>query len=116
VNISNQLIGYIHSNHVPQAKRAYLVVSETDSKKKPAFSNGDKINATIIFINPYARVVYLSLLPHLIDSTKNAKIMDLFTNNRSEDSLKLGQILDDVQVNMHTHKGIFVKFNGDFQW
>ncbi len=112
LNISNQLIGYVHSNHIPQAKRAYLVVSESDSKKKPAFSNGEKINATIIFINPYARVVYLSLLPHLIDSTKNAKISDLFTHNKNEDSLKLGQILDDVQVNMHTHKGIFVKFNG----
>ena len=63
-----------------------------------------------MFINPYSKVIYLSLLPHLNDSTKSAKISKLFFSG--EDSLKLGQIIDEAQVTMHTFKGIYAKFKG----
>lgn len=52
----------------------------------------------------------MSLLPHLNDSTKPAKISRLFLD--SEDSLKLGQTIDDATVSMQTHKGIYIKFKG----
>ena len=117
LNISNQLFGYVHSNHIPLAKRASLsknqndLLKDLDGKNKTnTFSNGDKVNATIIFINPYSKIIYLSLLSHLNDSTKPAKISKLFLSG--DESLKLGQIINDAQVAMHSFKGIYVKFNG----
>jgi len=120
VNISNQLFGYIHSNHLPIAKReAFMYTKKKDrdlqaledtSATPNEFKNGDKICATIIFLNPYSKVVYLSLLPHLTDSTKPARVSKLFLEN--EEGLKLGQVIDNAQVALHTYKGVFIKFKG----
>jgi ribosomal protein S1 len=89
---SSQMIGYVQQNHM--------------SNKK--FSNGDKLNATIIFINPYARVVYLSMLPHLLNSTKPSKLSKLFASN--QESLKVGQQIESAEVTTHTPKGVYVQF------
>jgi hypothetical protein len=51
------------------------------------------------------------LLPHLLDSTKVAKVASLFLND--EENLKIGQIIEDAQVTTHTYKGIYVKFKGE---
>lgn len=115
VNISDKLFAYIHSNHLPIAKREVFFASS--KKKKSAdtanpneLQNGDKIVGTIIFVNPYSKVVYLSMLPHLTDSTKAAKTTKLFLD--SEEGLKLGQVVNEAVVSMHTYKGLYVKFKG----
>lgn len=117
LNISNQLHAYVHINHVPAAKRAYLAkskksVQDFDTSSAKFYSNGDKLTGTIIFINPYSRVIYMSLLPHLNDSTKPAKITKLFLEDRTENGpgLKLGQVIDEAQVSMVTQKEVYVKF------
>jgi ribosomal protein S1 len=118
VNISNQLFAYVHVNHLPIAKRGNLSTEKKDlpdnktaSSKLPAYTNGEKLTGTIMFINPYSKIIYMSLLPHLNDSMKSAKISKLFLSGEN-DSLKLGQIIDEAQVSAHTFKGIYVKFKG----
>ena len=148
---ATQLIAYVHSTHVPSARRSLLLKSveptEDDQVEADAaaaaklkssggasFSSGDRLeSATIVFINPYAKLVYLSLLPHLLDSTKAAKCTTLFTHSdqqqlqpvatktktKTSDStsssselpqLKIGAIVSDAQISSHTLKGIYVKF------
>ncbi|CAF0850832.1 unnamed protein product [Brachionus calyciflorus] len=109
LNISNELYGFVHINHIPLSKRNGLGKKKElgENKNKLSYENGEKLNGTIIFINPYSRIIYLSLLPHLIDSRKESKISRLFLN---ENGLKLGQVIEDAIVSSHTHKGIFLKF------
>lgn len=111
LTISNQLIAYVHANHLPIAKReAFLGASKKNVENPHALSNGDKVKATLVFVNPYSKIVYVSLLPHLVDSTKLPKTSRLFSHG--EEDLKLGQVIDNAQVAMHTHKGLFIKFKG----
>ena len=115
-NISNQLFAYVHSNHLPLSKRPNFLATKKKSsdkgleEKTNEYKNGDKITGTIIFLNPYSKVVYLSLLPHLTNSTKTAKIARLFLSD--EENLKLGQVVEDAQVATHSYKGLYVKFKG----
>ncbi len=46
----------------------------------------------------------------MVNSTKSAQISRLFLSD--EENLKLGQIINDALVSMHTYKGIYVKFKG----
>ena len=109
--VANQIYAYVHTNHLPISKRSNSTATKkNDSNANSAYSNGDKITGTIIFLNPYSKVIYLSLLPHLVDSTKIAKVASLFLNE--EDNLKLGQIVENAQVTAHTYKGLYVKFKG----
>ena len=99
VTISDKLFAYIHSNHLPIAKREVFFGSKkksTTSDNPNELKNGEKVVGTIIFVNPYSKVVYLSMLPHLTDSTKAAKTTKLFLD--SEEGLKLGQVVKDAQV------------------
>lgn len=101
VNVTKQITGYVHVNHLPAAKRASLVKSSASLTDAKAYSNGDKISATILFVNPYSRVVYLSLLPHLCDpSTKSPRVAQLLFNNNDNESspLRLGQVIESAQV------------------
>ena len=107
--ISSQINAFVHTNHMPISKRANF--SKKEYKNSSSFSNGEKITGTIIFLNPYSKVIYLSLLPHLIDSTNLAKVASLFLNN--DENLKIGQIIDNTQITTHTYKGIYVKFVGE---
>jgi ribosomal protein S1 len=104
VSLPNQLFAYVHSNHIPIAKRS--------KKLSDSFTIGEKLTGTIIFINPYSRVIYLSMLSHLVNSTKRSKIAQLFAYNNSSECLRLGQLVEDAQVSVHTFKGIYVRFNG----
>lgn len=117
--ISKDLFAYIHVNHLPVAKRDVFLSAKKKDKSlevlekkenKNEYTNGDKVTGTIIFLNPYSKVVYLSLLPHLTDSTKSAKISKMFLND--SDNLKLGQVVKNAIVTIHTYKGIYVKFKG----
>jgi ribosomal protein S1 len=99
--LPNQLFAFVHVNHIPSGKRA--------QKLNQTYNIGDKLNGTIIFINPYSKIIYLSLLSHLNDSTKPSKLSQLLSNSGSE-GLRLGQVVEDAQVSMHTFKGIYIKF------
>ena len=107
LNISNDLYGYVHINHIPTSKRSSLV-KKKDSEEKKFFNQGETVSGTIIFINPYSKIIYMSLLPHLIDSTKVSKIAHFFLK---EDGLRLGNIIENAIVHSHTHKGLFLKFS-----
>lgn len=99
VNITKQISGYVHLNHLPAAKRAILLKeksSKAENNFEKAYSNGDKISATVIFVNPYSRIVYLSMLPHLNDTGKSAKVARLLFGG--EEEVKIGQVVDDAQV------------------
>lgn len=112
-HVANQIYVYVHTNHLPVSKRANSASKNKQTNEPNAnssYANGDKITGTIIFINPYSKVAYLSLLPHLNDSTKIAKVASLFLDE--EENIKLGQIIEDAQVSVHTYKGIYVKFKG----
>jgi ribosomal protein S1 len=104
VSLPNQLFAYVHSNHIPVAKRS--------KKLAETFTVGEKLTGTIIFINPYSKVIYLSMLSHLVNSTKRSKIASLFANNNESECLRLGQIVENAQVSMHTFKGVYVRFKG----
>ncbi|RNA15089.1 RRP5 -like protein [Brachionus plicatilis] len=107
LSISNDLYGYVHINHIPTSKRSSLV-KKKETEEKKFFNNGEAVSGTIIFINPYSKIIYMSLLPHLIDSTKVPKIARLFLK---EDGLMLGNVITNALVHSHTNKGLFLKFN-----
>jgi ribosomal protein S1 len=104
VSLPNSLFAYVHSNHIPLLKRG--------KKMSESFEAGEKLTGTIIFVNPYSRVIYLSLLPHLLDSTKSSKIASLFVNAGDNECLRLGQIVQNATVSMHTFKGVYIRFKG----
>ena len=70
--------------------------SKAANNFEKAYSNGDKISATVIFVNPYSRIVYLSMLPHLNDTGKSAKVARLLFGG--EEEVKIGQVVDVAQV------------------
>ena len=105
LSLPNDLFAYVHSNHIPINKRS--------KKLSEIFTSGEKLTGTIIFINPYSKIIYLSVLPHLIDSRKHSKISGMFASH-NEDCLRLGQIVENAQVSMHTFKGIYVRFDGEY--
>lgn len=100
LNVAKQINGYVHINHLPAAKRASLIKSGAKQMSEKAYSNGDKLSATIIFVNPYSRIVYLSLLPHLNDSNKSPKVARLLFAQGDDEShsLQIGQIIENAQV------------------
>lgn len=93
LSITNDLYGYVHINHVPSSKRSCLV-KKKDNKENKFFNNGETISGTITFINPYSKIIYMSLLPHFIDSTKVAKIARLFLQ---ENALRLGNVIESAE-------------------
>lgn len=119
LSLNNKITAFVHLNQIPLSKRAGLAkksIKNFNSSK--SFSIGDKIDGTILFINPYSKIVYLSLLPHLNDSTKPARITKFFLSQDDDDdaddesdslTLKLGKMIENAQVNMVTQKGVYVK-------
>lgn len=105
VSVSKQVTGYVHINHLPAAKRSSLLKSGSSGAADKAYSNGDKISATILFVNPYSRVVYLSLLPHLNDASKVSRVARLLfaqanaqEDKENDSSLHIGQVVENAQV------------------
>lgn len=102
LSLPNQLYAYVHINHIPTNKR----------KLADSYTAGDSTSGTIVFVNPYSKVIYLSLLPHMQDAAKSSRLAQLFMGN---DGLHLGQIIEDAQVSMLTFKGLYVRFQSGKQ-
>lgn len=102
LEVTKQINGYVHFDHLPASKRAKFG-SKKSGDEKP-YTNGEKLSATIIFVNPYSKIVYMSLLPHLNDSSKSARVARLlFEKNTDEPiSLHIGQVVNDAQVNLES--------------
>lgn len=93
------LTGYIHVNH--------LIKSGGGKQFKnlsAKYKHGDKLDATIIFINPYSKLFYLTLLPHLTGDKTQAKLEKIDTQPL------IGEIFD-CKVVSHSLKGLYVEFH-----
>jgi hypothetical protein len=82
------LTGYIHMNHMPNRFKKVLYKT---------YKNGDKLNsaATVVYVNPYSKVIYMSLLKY----------------EKIESHVEVGSILTDLKVIKHSFKGVYLEFS-----
>ncbi len=94
------ITGYIHVNHL-NVKLSSL------KNLKEKFKNGDKVEGTIIYINAYSKVIYLTQLEHLVKDNSSSKLEEMVLLNK----LSVGTYIKDAKVIRHSFKGIYVAFN-----
>lgn len=115
------IIAYIHINHLNEPKSGGEAISAKNEFKllKSKYKNGDKLVATILYINPYSKVVYLTQLKHLLNDNKLSKLEELLFENK----ISIGSFLSNenktIKIIKYSAKGLFVKFKhesvkGDF--
>jgi hypothetical protein len=82
------LTAYIHMNHMPNRFKKVLY---------KMYKNGDKLSsaATIVYVNPYSKVLYMSLLKY----------------EKIENLIDVGGIFTDLTVIKHSFKGLYVEFS-----
>ena len=100
INGVASIVGYIHVNHL-NVKLSSL------KNLKEKFKNGDKVEATALYINPYSKVIYLTQLEHLVSDNRSSKLEELVLLNK----LNIGSYIKDAKVIRHSLKGIYVAFS-----
>ena len=100
INGVSSIVGYIQVNHLNTKLSSFKNLQEK-------FKNGDKIDATVIYINPYSKVVYLSQLEHLVSDNRSSNLEEMVLLNK----LSVGTYIKDAKVIRHSFKGIHVAFS-----
>ena len=97
MSINNDITAYIPQNHLENS------VGTSKKQLKTKFKNGDRVDATILYVNPYSKIAYLTQLKHL--KGKNETNID-------KSKLNVGANVDCTVID-HSIKGLFVRIENE---